>query len=209
MATDSERLLRTDAARNAERILRSAREVFAESGPDAQLDEIAQHAGVGIRTLFRRFPNRAVLVKAALEQGIAECIAPAIEQALLDDDPLRALDSVIDAAMSLAAREHNTVAAARRAGAVISDVIDPYYASMTLLIRRAQEAGRIRADLVPEDMPRIMAMLFSLLWTMDPASEGWRRYLSLILDGMSPAAATPLPEPVPLRPSSQPRDWPI
>ncbi|WP_330293099.1 hypothetical protein [Streptomyces sp. NBC_00576] len=124
-------------------------------------------------------------------------------------DPLRALDSVIDAAMTLAAREHNTVAAARRAGAVISDVIDPYYASMTLLTRRAQEIGRIRADLVPDDLPRIMAMLFSLLWTMDPASEGWRRCLSLILDGMSPAAATPLPEPVPLRPSSQSRNWPI
>ncbi|MGY4744590.1 TetR/AcrR family transcriptional regulator [Streptomyces sp. ATMOS53] len=209
MATDSERLLRTDAARNAERILRSAREVFAESGPDAQLDEIAQHAGVGIRTLYRRFPNKAVLAKAALEQGIAEYIAPAIEQALLDDDPLLALTSVIDAAMSMAAREHNTLAAARNAGAVISDAIGPYYASLTLLTQRAQEAGRIRADLVPDDLPRIMAMLFSLLWTMDPASDGWRRYLSLILDGLSPAAATPLPESVALRPSSQPRNWPI
>lgn len=209
MATDSERLLRTDAARNAERILRSAREVFAESGPDAQLDEIAQHAGVGIRTLYRRFPNKAVLAKAALEQGIAEYIAPAIEQSLLDDDPLRALTSVIDAAMSLAAREHNTLAAARRAGAVLSDAVGPYYASLTLLTRRAQEAGRIRADLVPDDLPRILAMLFSLLWTMDPASDGWRRYLSLILDGLSPAAATPLPEPVPLRPSSRQRSWPI
>ncbi|MEU2771424.1 helix-turn-helix domain-containing protein [Streptomyces sp. NPDC007162] len=209
MATDSERLLRTDAARNAERILRSAREVFAESGPDAQLDEIAQHAGVGIRTLYRRFPSKAVLAKAALEQGIAEYIAPAIEEALLDDDPLRALTFVIDAAMSMAAREHHTLAAARNAGAVISDAIGPYYASLTLLTRRAQEAGRIRADLVPDDMPRIMAMLFSLLWTMDPASDGWRRYLSLILDGLSPAAATPLPESVPLRPSSQPRSWPI
>ncbi|MEE1797789.1 helix-turn-helix domain containing protein [Streptomyces sp. JV176] len=209
MATDPERLLRTDAARNVERILRSARKVFTESGPDAQLDEIAQHAGVGSRTLYRRFPNKAVLAKAALEQGIAEYIAPAIEQALLDDDPLRALTSVIDAAMGLAAHEHNTLAAARKAGAVISDAISPYYTSLTLLTRRAQEAGRIRADLAPEDLPRIMAMLFSLLWTMDPASEGWRRYLFLILDGMSPAAATPLPEPVPLRPSSQPRNWPI
>lgn len=209
MATDSERLLRTDAARNAERILCSAREVFAERGPDAQLDEIAQHAGVGIRTLYRRFPNKAVLSKAALEQGIAEYIAPAIEQALLDDDSLRALNSVIDAAMSLAAREHNTLAAARRAGAVLSDTIGPYYASLTLLTRRAQEAGSIRADLVPDDLPRILAMLFSLLWTMDPASDGWRRYLSLILDGLSPAAATPLPDPVPLRPSSQSRNWPI
>ncbi|MFE6026165.1 TetR/AcrR family transcriptional regulator [Streptomyces niveus] len=209
MATDSERLLRTDAARNAERILRSAREVFAKSGPDAQLDEIAQHAGVGIRTLYRRFPTKAVLAKAALDQGITEDIAPAIEQALLDDDPLRALTSVIDAAMGLAAREHNTLAAARRAGAVLSDVIGPYYASLTLLTRRAQQAGRIRADLVPDDLPRILAMLFSLLWTMDPAGDGWRRYLSLILDGLAPAAATPLPEPVPLRPSSPSKNWPI
>jgi hypothetical protein len=52
-------------------------------------------------------------------------------------------------------------------------------------------------------------MLFSLLRTMDPVSDGWRRYLPLILDGLAPAAATPLPGPVPLRPSSQPRTWPV
>ncbi|MCZ1003015.1 hypothetical protein O1M63_41580 [Streptomyces mirabilis] len=134
---------------------------------------------------------------------------PAIEQALLHDDPLHALASVIDAAISMAACEHNTLAAARNAGAVIADAIGPYYASLALLTRRAQEAGRIRADLVPDDMPRLMSTLFSLLWTMDPTSDGWRRYLSLILDGLSPAAATPLPEPVPLRQSSQPPNWPI
>lgn len=206
MATEPDRLLRVDAARNAERILRAARAVFAQSGPDAQLEEIARHAGVGIRTLYRRFPNKADLVRAALMQSIDEDIAPAIELALQDDEPRRALVSVMEAAIAMAAREHNTLAAARHAGSLTSDVIGPYYASLTLLAQRAQRAGHIRADLVPNDLPRIMAMLFSVLWTMAPDSDGWRRYLALILDALSPAAATPLPPPVaPLR-RSDPAD---
>ncbi|RMB79780.1 TetR/AcrR family transcriptional regulator [Streptomyces shenzhenensis] len=202
-----ERLLRADAARNAERILRAARTVFAESGPDAQLEEIARHAGVGIRTLYRRFAHKGDLARGALEQAIDEDIAPAIEHSLHDDDPLHALTSVMEAAMVMAARERNTLAAARNAGTLTSEVIGPYYESLTLLARNAQEAGRIRADLVPDDLPRIMAMLFSVLWSMDQDSDGWRRYLSLVLDGLAPAAASPLPAAVPLRNSTTPHDW--
>lgn len=209
MVTDSERLLRVDAARNAERILRAARAVFAKEGPDAQLEEIARHAGVGIRTLFRRFSSKAELARAALEQSIAEDIAPTIEQALLDDDPFAGLTAVIEAAMTMGARERNTLAAARQAGSLTPDVVAPYYGSLTLLAHRGQQAGRIRTDLVPDDLPRIMAMLFSVLWTMELESDGWRRYLSLILDGLSPVTATPLPEAVPLRSSSSPGTWPI
>lgn len=62
---------------------------------------------------------------------------------------------------------------------------------------RGQRAGVIRGDLVPDDLKRIMSMLVSVLWTMDPAEEGWRRYVALVMDGLSPAAATPCPTRLP------------
>jgi AcrR family transcriptional regulator len=201
--------LRADAARNAERILRAAREVYARSGPDAPLEEIARHAGVGARTLYRRFPGKAELVRAALDQCIAEDIAPAIEQAMTDADPLHGLAAVMEAAVSMAAREHNTLAAARSAGSLTSEVNAPFYQSLALLAHRAQQVGLIRPDLRPDDLPRIMAMLVSVLWTMDPNDDGWRRYLALVLDGLTPDGARPLPcEPPPIR-VARPGTWPI
>ncbi|MBP2320409.1 AcrR family transcriptional regulator [Kibdelosporangium banguiense] len=207
MVTDSERPLRADAARNVERILRTARTVFAGLGPDAQLDEIARRADVSTRTLYNHFPNKADLVRAALDQAITEDLAPAADQALADDDPLHGLRHLIEAAMSLAARELNTLAAARAAGTLTSEVYTPFYESLTTLAQRAQDAGLLRADLVPDDLPRLMAMLTSTLWTMDPGADGWRRYLGLVLDGLAPAAANPLHPPVTLLKGARTGDW--
>ncbi|MFI7640458.1 TetR/AcrR family transcriptional regulator [Nonomuraea sp. NPDC049400] len=204
MTTEAPKPLRADAARNFDKIVRAAREIYAERGPEAQLDEIARHAGVGNATLYRHFPDKTVLVRAALDQAFAEEIAPAIEQALSDDDPRRGLVTVLEATLSMAAREHNTLAAARNAGAMTAEAGTRSLESLTLLARRAQQAGLIRADLVPDDLPRIVVMLLGLLWTMDPQSDGWRRYLSLILDALAPDAATPLPAAVPLQ---QPDNW--
>ncbi|WP_433211633.1 TetR/AcrR family transcriptional regulator [Microtetraspora malaysiensis] len=204
MAIDVPRPLRADAARNFEKIVRAARQVYAERGPEAQLDEIARRAGVGNATLYRHFPDKATLLRAALDQAFSEQIAPAIEKAQRDDDPRRALAAVLEAALSLAVRERNIVATATNLGAVTTEVAARFFEPLTLLARRGQDAGVIRGDLVPEDVFRSMAMLIGVLGTMDPDSDGWRRYLALILDAMSPEAASPLPPAVPLssRPSS-------
>jgi len=199
--------LRADAARNAERILRTARAVFTDLGPDAPLEEIARRADVRIRTLFNHFPNKADLVRAALDQTIAEDLAPAAERALADDDPLHGLLTLIEAAMSLAARELNTLAAARNAGILTAEVSTPFYESLTMLAQRAQDAGLLRADLVPDDLMRVMAMLISTLWTMEPGADGWRRYLALIFEGLTPAAAKPLPTPVAPLKDSRTGNW--
>jgi len=207
VATDTDRPLRADAARNAARILRTARTVFAELGPDAPLEEIAHRADVRIRTLYNHFPNKADLVRAALDQAIAEDLTPATEHALADDDPHRGLVSLVEAAMRLAARELNTLAAARHAGTLTAEVYTPFYESLTQLARRAQDAGRLRADLVPDDLPRLMAMLTTVLWTMPPGDEGWRRYLALLFEGLAHADAKPLPAPVTLVTETRTGDW--
>jgi AcrR family transcriptional regulator len=146
VVTDTERRQRADAARNAERILRTARAVFADLGPEAPLEEIARRADVRIRTLYNHFPSKADLVRAALDQVIAEDLTPAAERALADDDPLHGLVSLIEAAMAVVARELHTVAAARDARALSAELYTPFYESLTRLAQRAQDAGLLRAD---------------------------------------------------------------
>ena len=209
MTTATDRPLRADAARNAERILRAARDVYGEFGPDAPIEAIARRAGVGERTLYRRFPTKAELIRAALDQCIAEDLTPTIEAARGTDDPLLGLAQLIDAAISLGAREHNLLTAARRAGSLTPDISTSLYEALTELARRGQRAGVIRADLVPDDFPRIIAMLHSVLWTMDANSEGWRRYVALVLDAISIDERRPLPPAGALRFAPASSTWPM
>lgn len=209
MSLTSDRRLRADAARNAENILRAAREVYAEHGPDAHLETVARRAGVGERTLYRRFPTKADLVRAILDQSIAENLSPAMENALRRDDPLQGLIDLVEAAMLMAAREHNILAVARKVGALTDDISAPLYEALTELMVRAQRDGLVRDDLVADDLPRIIAMLNSILWTMEPSSDGWRRYLDLILDAISTQPARMLPPAVPVRYIWETENWPI
>ncbi|BBY15650.1 TetR/AcrR family transcriptional regulator [Mycolicibacterium litorale] len=209
MANPDDRRPRADAARNVERILRAARAVYAELGPDAALDVVARHAGVGERTLYRHFPNKGDLVRAALEQAIAEDLTPVIDEARRAKDPLRGLTRLIEAAIALGAREHHILAAARRAGSLTDDVPAPLYDTLTDLTERAQRQGLVRADLVAaHDLPRIIAMLNSVLWTMDLPGDGWRRYVALIVDGISTTPPRRLPRVVPLRFEPRSDVWP-
>jgi AcrR family transcriptional regulator len=148
MTAVTDRPLRADAARNAERILRAAREIYGEFGPDAPIEAIARRAGVGERTLYRRFPTKAELIRAALDQCIAEDLTPTIEAVRGADDPLHGLAQLIDAAISLGAREHNLLTAARRAGSLTPDISTSLYEALNELAHRGQQAGVVRADLV-------------------------------------------------------------
>src|SRR6266481_6578371 len=66
--SDTERPLRADARRNRDRILQSARAVFAESGAEAQIDDVARHAGVGVGTVYRHFPTKQALLAELVRQ---------------------------------------------------------------------------------------------------------------------------------------------
>src|SRR5271170_4603105 len=176
MTAVTDRPLRADAARNAERILQAAREVYSELGPDAPIETIARRAGVGERTLYRRFPTKAELV---------------------------------DSAISLGAREHNLLTAARRSGSLTPDVSTELYEALTELADRGQRAGVVRADLAPADLPRMIAMLHSVLWTMDSGSDGWRRYVALMLDAISAGDRRTLPPAARLRFVPEAGNWPM
>jgi AcrR family transcriptional regulator len=207
MTAVSDRPLRADAARNAERILRATRDVYGELGPEAPIEAIARRAGVGERTLYRRFPTKAELVRAALDQCIAEDLTPTIETVRAAADPLDGLARLIGAAISLGAREHNLLTAARRAGSLTEDVSTPVIETLTELAERGQQAGVIRADLAAADLPRILAMLYAVLQTMDVGSDGWRRYVALLLDAISAGERRPLPPVATLRFEADSRRW--
>ena len=179
MTDVADRPLRADAARNAERILRAARDVYGELGSEAPMEAIARRAGVGERTLYRRFPTKGDLISAALDQSIAEDLTPVIEKARRAEDPMRGLVALVEAAISLGAREHHLLTAARRAGSLAPDISTALNEALGELDRRGQETGVVRADLVAEDLPRLIAMLYSVLFTMDSTTDGWRRYVAL------------------------------
>jgi len=208
MTAVTDRPLRADAVRNAERILRAAREIYGEFGPDALIEAIARRAGVAERTLYRRFPTKAELIRAALDQCIAEDLTPTIEAVRGADDPLHGLAQLIDAAISLGAREHNLLTAARTAGSLTPDISTSLYEALNELAHRGQQAGVVRADLVADDLPRLIAMLHSVLWTMDSNSDGWRRYVALMLDAISVDDRRPLPPAAAFRFAPESSSWP-
>lgn len=171
------------------------------------MDAIARRAGVGERTLYRRFPTKGELARAVIDQSIAETLTPVIERATRSRNPLRGLTDLIEAAIALGAREHNALAAVLKAG-TLTDISVQLDSALEDLTRRGQQVGQVRADLVPEDLPRIVAMLSGVLFTMDPASDGWRRYVLLMIDGISTPTPRRLPRAVAIDYQRRPDDWP-
>jgi AcrR family transcriptional regulator len=187
------RPLRADAARNAERIVRAARAAFAESGTDVALEEVARRAGVGVATLYRRFPSKDDLIRAIVERRYAEQVEPVLADALADPDPWHGLVATLDAALTMAAEDHATIKAARDPRRLVDAIMGRFFPDLATLVRRGQDAGRIRADLLPADLPPLLFMLISTLRLTEPGGAAWRRYLTLLLDGLRPESASPLP----------------
>ena len=209
VSLSEERSRRVDAVRNAERILDAARRTFATSGPGASLEEIARTAGVGTRTLYRHFSCKEDLVRAALDRAIADDLTPAVERALGDEDPRRGLVTLIEGTLSMVARQRNTLAAADVGGLLTGEVTAPFLDTLSVLLHRAQQTGSVRADLVPDDLHRIVGMLIGVLSSREAGSDDWRRYLTLVMDGLSPRSASPLPPAAPVTTCAPPDSWSV
>ena len=190
--------LRVDAERNRQRVVAAAREAFAESGIEVPLEDVARRAGVGVGTLYRRYPTRADLVAAAFEAKMT-AYADAAREALADPDPWHGFCSYVDqiCAMQAGDRGFTTVLTMTFPTAKQFEADrDRAFADFTTLIDRAKAAGKLRADFVAEDMPMfLMANAGVLTATVDAAPQVWRRFVGYLLQACAAEAAQPLPDP--------------
>jgi AcrR family transcriptional regulator len=190
--------LRRDAQRNRERLIASARELFAERGVDVSVEEITHHAGVGMGTLYRHFPTKNELIDAVLEDSFAELIALA-EEAVAAEDAWAGLTGFLEAALArhVANRGLKDVLATRKREAHRAEAMRTRMRPLLRrLIERAHEQGSLRRDFAQEDLPLVFWTAGRVIEeTAGIAPDYWRRYLALLCDGLRADAATSLPHP--------------
>ncbi|HEX4307462.1 MAG TPA: helix-turn-helix domain-containing protein [Solirubrobacterales bacterium] len=202
-AGESATVLRADAARNRERIIAAAMEVFAERGLEASTAEIAARAGVGEATLFRRFPTKDDLVTAIIGVQFEESAELATE-CLEDDDPWRGVERFLYGMAERASVDHGVAGAAKERCMASPSLAGERRRIIDLtsqLVRRAQKADVLRDDVAGQDLIFLMAAVASLAELPFPGlrADLWKRYLGIFLDGLRPEAATKL------RPGAPPR----
>ena len=184
------RPLRRDAARNRERILAAAAELFTERGFQVTLDEVARRAGVGVGTVYRRFPDKEALADALFQDRITALVDLA-EQARADPDEWAGLVSFLAQAGALLSADlglRQLLMFATYGQDRVGEARSRLLPVVTQLVTRAQAAGVVRADLRPTDIPLIEVMLAAVTDYARPARpEIWRRYLALIVDGLQPS----------------------
>ncbi|MBM2614753.1 TetR/AcrR family transcriptional regulator [Actinoplanes sp. LDG1-06] len=186
---DDERPLRRDAELNRQRIIEAAREVFAERGLAATFDEVAHRAGVGIGTVYRRFPTKEALLAVAFEERLREHARMA-EEALAAPTGWEALVHFLRQAAGMHAEDRGLRDLALGASAElgfspherIRDSVEPI---MRRIIERAHEEGSLRADVTVEDIPLLLMMVSEVAHHSHAVRpEAYHRYLQLLIDGL-------------------------
>jgi AcrR family transcriptional regulator len=160
----AERPLRRDAERNRQRILAAAAEVFTERGLDATLDEVARAAGVGVGTVYRRFPDKESLI-AALFRDRIDTLAAMAEEASAARDPWQGLVTYLEFIAGAMAGDlglRQLIMFATYDRDQVCYVRDRMRPAVSRLVERAQAAGDLRDDFQPTDVKMIAFMLASI-----------------------------------------------
>jgi AcrR family transcriptional regulator len=189
MAIAEDRPLRADARRNREAIVKAARTVFARDGRQAQMDDIARRAKVGVGTVYRHFPTKEALL-AALAADRFHQIAGFAEEALEVEDPWEAFEGFLRRSAALQASDRLLSQVLQEqpelmCGAKLTQ--GHLEAAVGALVSRAQDAGALRADFRPIDVGLVMC---SLSQVCGPPGASWERLLAVVLDGLRAQACT-------------------
>jgi AcrR family transcriptional regulator len=190
---DEERPMRADARRNRRRIVIAAREVFAGQGSAASMEAIARHAGVGVGTLYRHFPNRMDVVEAVYENDVEE-LAEAAQRAVADLEPWPAVEAFFDAFMQYARTKQVLFSelqlAFEKNPEWRSQARDQINWSFNLVIERAKRAGVVRSDVDGAD---VMQLVSPICTNGSILPDQSRRLMGMILDGLRAGAAEAKP----------------
>jgi AcrR family transcriptional regulator len=187
--------MRADARRNRKLVLEAARECFARDGTAAQIDDVADAAGVGVGTVYRHFATKEALVRALADDHFAEK-AEIAKRALEIDDPWDAFCTFMREGA-----EHQATSRALAAftadrpevmeeAAVAADREHGFFSTVEQLIVRAQEAGALRPEFELEDVPSVMCAVGGLQSSGGRYAD-WRRVLEFALDGLHAEASEP------------------
>jgi len=196
--------LRADAQRNRNRIVEVARELFAERGLDVPLAAIARHAGIGVATLYRRFPTKESLITEVFADQFAAC-SSIVDDALADPDPWHGFRVAIEKVCAMQATDRGFSAAFITAfpdAITIEQERDRALHGFSELTRRAQQNGRLRPDFEQADLTLLlMANGGIIAESTDAAQAASRRLVAYLLDAFRAnhaEPAEPLPPPAPL-----------
>jgi AcrR family transcriptional regulator len=181
---ETERPLRADARRNRERILESARAAFAETGADAQIDDVARHAGVGVGTVYRHFPTKQALLAELIRQTFRLFTERAREALQADGEPFALIEGLLRRIAGTAAGDVGVqYALASSDGQAWTEAQaeqDELIAVIAELVERARRAGTIRPDIAAIDIGMLMCGVCSAMGPR-PGFD-WRRHIDLVID---------------------------
>ena len=176
---------RADAVRNRERVLESAKAVFSAGGPDASLEAVARHAGVGIGTLYRHFPTREDLFEAVYRREVQQLteLAEQSEGA----DPVGELRRWLQSCVGFIATKKGMLAAlaltVHSSSEIYAGTFERLINAVGALLARATAAGEIRSDIGAED---VLRALIGMCYLHD--KPGWQdsvlRLLDVFVDGL-------------------------
>jgi AcrR family transcriptional regulator len=178
----ADRPLRADAQRNRDKVLRAAQDAFAASGYGVPLDEIAAMAGVGPGTVYRHFPSKEELFEAVVTARLRDLIAAARGLAS-DPDPGQAFFGFLGRFRQEAAAKRDLPDAI----AIPGSLQDELHAALDVLLRRAQQAGAVRADVTTQDLTALLKGLLRTINDLPPGTgEQGRtdRLLAVVTDGL-------------------------
>jgi AcrR family transcriptional regulator len=198
--TEPTKPLRKDALINRQRILDAAAELFAQRGLGVTLNDVAHHAGVGVGTVYRRFPDKHALIEDLFEQRFEEMVELA-EESLDDPDPWHGMCRFMEQVLELQANNsglRDLVFAMPDGLATVRQVRARLLPLGEEVIRRAQQSGQLRTDVSAQDLPILQMMIGAIIdATRDLDPNLWRRYLQLILSGLTTNAEAKPPLTVP------------
>ena len=174
-------------SRNRERVLEAAREVFAEHGVGVPIDDVARRAGVGVGTVYRHFPTKESLFEAILVDSIERMSASA--RAAVDaEDPGAAFFEFLWLVTGQGGENMAVADALADSGHDFKDVSrrhkQDFEAAFQELLRRAQDAGAVRADAEAGDVLMLLGSACRAASTDEASRERSLRLIAIVADGL-------------------------
>jgi AcrR family transcriptional regulator len=178
--------LRRDAAQNRRLLLDAAASVFADRGLDAGVEEIAKAAGVGVGTLYRRFPTKDALI-AELVKDVLETMRQ-LATAATDQAGGNGLEWFLESSCAYQAAHIGCLPRLWNSDSD-NETVREVRRIIAALLEDAQRHGTMRAELTSTDVTMVMWSIRGVIeTTRGIAPDAWRRQLDILLAGLRPAS---------------------